>query len=58
MLDIHQETCTLGYEPVAFINSNVKLIPDQGEFILNPGQLRRLFGKLNFLLLALVLLLQ
>ncbi|PNX77125.1 retrovirus-related Pol polyprotein from transposon TNT 1-94 [Trifolium pratense] len=49
-LDILEETGMLDCKPVDTpMDPNVKLIPNQGEPYPNPGQYRRLVGKLNYL---------
>ena len=49
-LDILQDTGYLGSKPVATpMESNLKLMPDEGEFIDDPDTYRRLVGKLIYL---------
>ena len=50
VLDILEETGMLDCKPVDTpMNSNVKLVPGQGEPLLDPGRYRRLVGRLNYL---------
>ena len=50
MLDILLEICMLGCRPVDFpINPNSKLLIGLAKLLDNPGQYRRLGGKLNYL---------
>ena len=46
LADIGMLDCKLGDTP---INLNVKLVPDQEEFLRDPRRYRRLVGKLNYL---------
>uniref|UniRef100_A0A2N9EUP8 Integrase catalytic domain-containing protein n=1 Tax=Fagus sylvatica TaxID=28930 RepID=A0A2N9EUP8_FAGSY len=49
-LDILQDTGYLGSKPVATpMESNLKLMPDEGDFIDDPDTYRRLVGKLIYL---------
>ena len=49
-LDILKETGMLDCKPVDTpMDPNVKLVPGQGESFGDPGQYRRLVGKLNYL---------
>ena len=49
-MDILADTRILDYKPVDTpMDPNVKLVPDQGELIRDPGRYRRLVGKLNYL---------
>ena len=49
-LDILTDTGMLDYKPVDTpMDSNVKLVPSQGELLRDPRKYRRLVGKLNYL---------
>ena len=49
-LDILANTDMLDYKPVDTpMDSNVKLVPGQGEPVRDPGRYQRLVGKLNYL---------
>ena len=53
VLDILEETGMLDCKPVETpMDSNVKLVPGQGEPLKDPGQYRKLVGKLNYLTLT------
>ena len=50
VLDLLSETGMLGSKPLdSPMDPNTKLLPDQGELLDDPGQYRRLVGKLNYL---------
>ena len=50
VLDILEETGMLDYIPIDTpMDSNVKLVPGQGEPLRDPGKYRRLLGRLNYL---------
>ena len=50
VLDILEETSLLEYIPIDTpMDSNVKLVPGQGEPLRDPGKYRRLLGRLNYL---------
>ena len=50
VLDILEETSMLEYIPIDTpMDSNVKLVPEQGEPLRDPGKYRRLLGRLNYL---------
>ncbi|XP_052189227.1 uncharacterized protein LOC127799330 isoform X3 [Diospyros lotus] len=50
VLDILEKTWMLDYKPIdSPMNLNVKLLPRQGEAVVDPGRYRRLVGKLNYL---------
>ena len=50
VLDILEETGTLDCKPVdTHMDSNVKLVPGQGETQRDRGRYRRLVGRLNYL---------
>ena len=53
VLDILEETRLLDCKPMETpMDPNVKLVPGQGEPLKDPGQYRRLVGKLNYLTLT------
>ena len=48
-LNILTNTIMLDYKPVDTpMDPNVKLVPGQGELLLDPGRYQRLVGKLNY----------
>ena len=49
-IDILQDTCYLGSKPVATpMEPNLKLMPDEGDFVDDPDTYRQLVGKLIYL---------
>ena len=50
MLDMLSEECMLGCKAAnALIKANVKLLPDLGDILDDPGTYHQLVGKLNYL---------
>jgi hypothetical protein len=52
-LDILQDTGYLGFKPTAIpMEPNLKLMPDEGDFVDDPDTYRRLLGKLIYLIIT------